>query len=420
MKSVYIVCHSIWSSKGKISILAMQIFLACLIFNLLLSRFMYLDQVREIIWSSNLDHAVLFSPAARFSGVIVEKLHGEDTDSDSSKYAAYLKMKDKISSYSGIISLGTIRSMSSDQDSWIIDEKNGGKLPIYYEVYDEALLKNFSLPLAEGMLSDLLEKGDKIPAIVSAPLAKEHGGMGSNINFTISQQGKEYTVNIKVAGIFDQDYFTYTLPGGGGAGKLLMLNKLVNRTKAQEHDYFCILPPLMLANNTQPITVENTGFICFANESVKLNDALIDWNRQAKADGLGFFTTFQDLNARQINFTLDKNLKLVALGFILFIVSAVGIGGFNIFRLITEKRTSAIFFMLGMDWATYMRLEALKNCVIVTVPASLALVITETLFSDSDNNLNQMLFGSANIMGTCLIILLFTIISVIIFHFMTR
>lgn len=422
MKSLYIICHNLWSNKARISILALQIFLACLVFNMLLCRFMYLDQVRQIIWSSNLEQAVLFSPEVRFGNLILEKIRGVNPEADPSRDAVYNKMKEEITGYPGITALGTIRHgvWRPDVSSLIIDKESGEKLPVSYDIYDEVMLKNFNLPLAQGKLSHLLQKEDKIPAFVSAPLAKKYGGMGAEISFTIMQQGKEYPVNTVVAGILAQDYFTYILPGGGSSNGLSVLNELISRKISEETDFFFILPPLVLSDGAQPVTVEDIGFICFTDKSVNLNDALTKWNKQAHNDGLGSFTSFPDLNKNQIEFTLDNNRKMAALGFMIFMVSGVGIGGFNVLRLIKEKRNTAINFMVGMDWTTYMRIEVLKNFVIVAVPASLSLAITKILFADNDNNLNKMLFGPANIMGTLLIILFFVITTVIIFRFMTR
>ncbi|MDD3364994.1 MAG: hypothetical protein PHZ03_08450, partial [Syntrophomonas sp.] len=106
MKSLYIICHNLWSNKARISILALQIFLACLVFNMLLCRFMYLDQVRQIIWSSNLEQAVLFSPEVRFGNLILEKIRGVNPEADPSRDAVYNKMKEEITGYPGITALG--------------------------------------------------------------------------------------------------------------------------------------------------------------------------------------------------------------------------------------------------------------------------------------------------------------------------
>lgn len=416
MKGLYIICHGLWSNKGRITILVVQILLMCLVFNILVSKFMYLDRVRSMIWASRLDNAVFFEPAPRFSNLIDEKLSScLDRDFDESRYKSYYEMKEQIGRYPGIETLGSIRR------GWgqgcILDKETGTKLSASFEIYDESLIKSLNLSLAQGKLSNLLRKDGRIPVIVTYPLGKMYGGMGSEIELIIRQNGKDYSVRTVVAGILDKDHFLYVFPGGSNAEDAMWLTDLASRRISHDKDFFMIMPPFTLDDNSAPITADYPSFVCFADKSVNIDRVLPEWKKEAEKDGLGFFMSFRDLNKRQIDFTLTNNLNFISLGFMILLIALAGIGGFNILRLIKEKRETAIYFMAGMDWQSFMLFETLKNCLIVSIPACLALATTAFLVK---GNLSKMMFGPLNFILTLAVIMVFVLATVVIIRFMTR
>ena len=244
-----------------------------------------------------------------------------------------------------------------------------------------------------------------------------YGGLGSNIELVVIQKGKRYVIRTVVVGVMPKDHYLYSFPGGGNTEENLLLTSLLSRQISHQEDYRMIMPPFILPDGSTPITAEEPGFICFTQDSVNLDYSIKEWKTDARKNGLGFIIPFQDMNARQILFTLKNNRNYISIGIIVFLVALAGIGGFNILRLIANKREVGIYLMFGMNWKLFTLTEFLMNGLIAITPVFFALATTYMI---AVSNPFKMLFGPFNYLLSILIIVIFIIFSVLVVHYMTR
>ncbi|MDD4347277.1 MAG: hypothetical protein PHZ11_10465 [Desulfitobacteriaceae bacterium] len=411
MKNLYIICKGMWKNKGSIIVLMTQIMLMCLIFNILSTKFAYVNQSRKMIKTSKLDNAVLFMPAERFCNLIGEKT-GNTYGGSEDIYNSYYEMKTSIAGYQDITAVGTVHAGMG----LVWDTEQQEYALAGFQVYDTVLLESLFLPLREGKLRDLLTANGTVPLIVSSPLSKMYG-LGSQMDVTIGHNEELYKVKTTVIGVLQNNYCYYTFPGGNIDS--ILLSDLVEKRISHSRDFFCILPPFGLDDdNIIQFTAEDPSFICFF-EGKGPTDFLVDqWNNQAETEGLGKFITFEDMDSRERKQIIIGNRSFISLGLIVALISLIGISGYNILQMLKNRQEIVVYLMHGMDWPHLFFVEMACNAIIVLLPAVVALGAVKVGISAAENT-DTMLYGPLNLIvtsGICAAYILVSMVTVLLLY----
>lgn len=260
--------------------------------------------------------------------------------------------------------------------------------------YDDIIVENYLPALSDGKW--LTEKSTRNDGAVSAIVSADMGlNVGDTFEITLSEN---ITIMIAVQGILKKPT-QYLLPEAYADPEYFEADMIISNDAAiimSAQDFSRILP------NYNQLGFEKTrSFLVFFSGQENINEEINQY---------GKLTPVLDAILLYRRNTEDMILGQSMIFFVFLLLAITGILSSNVIQIRKNKRTYAIYYLVGMDWKQARAIEFMQSLIVIVITMALYFVL-EKIGMGSIQWLNQEQSRIFYIVVFVYICILFSLIS---------
>ena len=226
-------------------------------------------------------------------------------------------------------------------------------------MYDDVIIENYLPAISDGkwLTEDFTRKDDEVSAIVSADMGLN---VGDTFEITLSEN---LTITISVQGVLKKPT-QYLLPEAYADPKYFEADMIISNNSAiiiSAQDFSRILPDY----NRLGFEKTRSCLVFFAGQE-NINDEI---NRYGK------LTPVSDAISLYKKNTEDMILGQSMIFFVFLLLAITGTLSSNVIQIRKNKRTYAIYYLLGMDWKQAKVIEFMQSFIVIVITMALYFVL---------------------------------------------
>lgn len=332
-------------------VILIQIIFSIYVVTILLLEIIYNLETKELLSKNNFENKIVFA----------EALHINNLMPSEGRNAKYAEIRKYLESLDGVKSASNVYSTQLQNQKFLT------------YLYDESLIKDLYFDLIYGKdFKSVSLQDDEIPIIVSESLQDTYK-LNNVYEFSIIELEKITDMNfeekffkVKVIGILKNEAYIY-----GFSTNQYDLQSSDLFTKTYSGEEFIIMPMKEEFYKNERIGVSGKFTLEIDNMDLFMHNSY----QKVVDEGIGRFLNIENIEGNfYTNFVsfYDYNIQLFLIAYLFIMVS---VGGYNLLAILKYKRLLTIYYINGMTWKKGIILVAIRNFLLIMIPAVLTSLI---------------------------------------------